>query len=195
MILGITGAFGCGKSTVLRFFEERNWFVFDADKVCHFFYTEREVSVMETVKNNFGDAVFDANGGIDRKKLGEAVFNQPEKMAALTRTIYPLLTEKLRSDIKKCKSANINGAFEIPLLFEKDFQLDFDKILSIWTDDILRYERLKGRNFDLPEIKRRDKMQMPPQEKLEKADFAVINNGSTSDLLHQLEFLVDSVLI
>lgn len=195
MILGITGAFGCGKSTVLRFFENRNWFVFDADKVCHSFYTEKNPLIMETVKNNFGEAVFDTNGDINRKKLGEAVFNQPEKMAVLTGTMYPLLTEKLRADIEKCKAAKINGAFEIPLLFEKDFQLEFDKILSIWTDDTLRYERLKGRNFDLQEIKRRDKVQMPPQDKLEKADFAVINNGSTDKLLCQLEFLLDTVLI
>ena len=114
MILGITGAFGCGKSTVLRFFETREWFVFDADKVCHSFYVEKAPAVMETLKINFGDAVFDDDGSINRKKLGEMVFKHPEKMAVLTRSIYPLLTAKLHSDIEKCRSAKINGAFEIP---------------------------------------------------------------------------------
>ena len=64
-------------------------------------------------------------------------------------------------------------------------------MLAIWCEKSLRKERLKKRNFTPEEVDRRDKMQIAPDEKLEKADFAVINNGSLENLHAQLELLAE----
>lgn len=193
MILGITGGFGSGKSSVLRYFESRSWFVMDADSVCRSFYENKEQKLMDCIRDNFGSKVFDANGYVDRKKLGEILFQVPEKMELITRIIYPLLTEKIHQAIALCREKNQNGAFELPLLYEAGFENCFDKILAIWIPADLRKKRLLGRNFSPEEVDRRDRMQMNPDEKLERADFGVINSGSVEDLYSQLAIIANKL--
>jgi dephospho-CoA kinase len=80
------------------------------------------------------------------------------------------------NDIKKCRFENC-----------------FDKIMAIWTPDDLRKKRLLGRNFSPDEVDRRDRMQIPVNEKLERADFGIINSGSLDELYIQLEAVADKL--
>lgn len=191
MILGITGGFGCGKSSVLQFFRTRSWFVLDADSVCRDFYENRNPQLMDCIENNFGSDMFLADGHVDRKKLAEKLFSTPEKMQMITGVIYPLLDLKIKNAIADCRARKQHGAFELPLLYEAGYGGCFDAVLAIWCEKSLRKERLKKRNFTPEEVDRRDKMQIAPDEKLEKADFAVINNGSLENLHAQLELLAE----
>ena len=187
MILGITGGFGCGKSSVLRFFESRSYFTMDADAVCRSFYENRHPQLMAAIRNNFGNDCIDAAGMADRKKLAEILFNAPEKMQIITGVIYPLLNERIVSAIELCRKKNIHGTFELPLLYEAGFEKNFDAVMAIWCPAELRKERLAGRGFSPDEIEKRDKMQISPDEKLERADFGIINSGSLEKLQLQLE--------
>ena len=193
MILGITGGFGCGKSSVLHFFESRSWFVLDADAVCRSFYDEKHPKLIDCIRNNFGDGVFSADGQIDRRELGKILFDSPEKMSLITGIIYPLLTERIHEKIAECREKKIHGAFELPLLYEAGFENCFDKILAVWCPAELRKKRLLGRNFSPDEVDRRDKMQLPPDEKLERADYGVINSGSFEELISQLSAVADKL--
>lgn len=191
MVLGITGGFGCGKSSVLRFFEARRWMTLDADAVCRRFYQRKEPELVECIRKNFGSAVFSDDGTIDRKKLGEELFRAPEKMALVTGVIYPMLTAEVDAAISSCRRENRHGALEIPLLYEAGFEKKFDRVLAVWCPPELRKERLLGRNFSPEEVDRRDRRQMPPEEKLERADLAVINSGSPEMLTRQLEKIAE----
>lgn len=193
MILGITGGFGCGKSSILHFFESRSWFVMDADAVCRSFYECKEKKLMDCIRNNFGDDFFAPDGYVDRRMLGEILFRTPEKMDLITGVIYPLLTGKITDAIAKCRKNNCNGAFELPLLYEAGFENCFDKILAVWAPDNLRKQRLLGRNFTPDEVERRDRMQIPADKKLERADFGIINSGSIDDLFCQLRIIADKL--
>ena len=186
MILGITGAFGSGKSSALHYFTSRSWHTFDADAVCRSFYEAKHPGLFAAVRENFGN-VFTSNGDIDRQKLGTEVFANPEKIAILTGILYPLLTEKLVAEIEFCRQKKINGAFELPLLYEAGFEKYFDAVLTIWVPPQLSRIRLYGRNFSDEEITRRTAMQLPAGIKLERADFAVINTGSERDMTDQLD--------
>ena len=190
MILGITGGFGCGKSTVLRFFESRNFFTLDADAVCRSFYDERHPLLIQCIQDNFGIEMFAADGSVDRKKLAAILFNAPDKMKLITDTIYPVLTQRVIAAIDTCRKKRQHGVFELPLLYEAGFEKYFDAVLAVWCPAELRKKRLANRNFSPDEVDRRDRMQMNPDEKLEKADFAVINNGSTENLITQLETFI-----
>lgn len=189
MILGITGGFGCGKSSVLRFFESRSWFTLDADAVCRSFYDQQNPHLMKCIKDNFGRDLFANDNSVDRKKLAALLFEAPEKMQIITSVIYPMLTAKIDNAIARCRKNNIHGAFELPLLYEAGFELKFDAVLAVWAPAELRKTRLLNRNFPPAEVERRDKMQMNPDEKLEKADFGIINSGPREDLIAQLEKL------
>ena len=136
MILGITGGFGCGKSSVLRFFASCQWFTMDADAVCRGFYESGNPALLACVRENFGKDMFFHDGSVDRKKLGGELFRHPEKMVLVTGVLYPLLTEKLRSSIAACRKNGRDGAFEIPLLYEAGFEHCFDAVLSVWCPPV-----------------------------------------------------------
>ncbi|MBE6376600.1 MAG: dephospho-CoA kinase [Lentisphaerae bacterium] len=189
MILGITGGFGCGKSSVLRFFESRSWFTLDADAVCRSFYDQRNPLLMKCIKDNFGAEMFADDNSVDRKKLATLLFEAPEKMQIITSVIYPMLTAEVDAAIARCRKNNVHGAFELPLLYEAGFEKNFDAVLAIWCPAELRKKHLINRNFTQDEVIRRDKMQMDPDLKLEKADYGIINSGTENDLISQLETL------
>ena len=193
MIIGITGALGCGKSAVLRFFASHSWHTFDADAVCKNFYNNRDKELFAELKKRFSTGIFSADGGIDRNALAETVFNDPEKLKLLTDAVYPLLTKQMLGEIRKCRENSINGAFEIPLLYEAGFGQYFDAVLAVWAPEELRRKRLYGRNFSDAEIDRRNNLQISADEKLERADFAVVNTGSLDDLNRQLTGLLKNM--
>jgi len=187
MILGITGGFGCGKSSVLRFFESENWFIFDADAVCRSFYDTAHPDLVKCIRDNFGEDFFSSGNCIDRARLGTRLFSRPEEMKLITDILYPLLTGELVRCINMCRKKNINGAFELPLLYEAGFEKFFDAVMAVWCPVELRKQRLRNRNFTPEEVDRRDRMQIPPEEKLERADYGIINSGSLNELEEQLK--------
>ena len=193
MILGLTGAFGGGKSTVLSYFAQRNWHTFDADSACHKIYASGERELLENLKNIFGLQAVRADGSIDRRQIAAQLFASPEKKQALSDMLYPRLNAMMNSEIDHCRKNNINGVFELPLLYEAGFENSFDAIMAIWSDPAVRAERLAGRNFSADDMKERDRNQLDPFEKLERADFAVINNGSKAALYAQLDKFADTV--
>ena len=190
MILGLTGAFGGGKSTVLKYFAEKKWFVFDADAACHAIYEKADAALLTDISNIFGPAAITADGGIDRKEIARQGFTDRTLLDKLTALIYPRLTSAMREAISGCRQKQIHAIFELPLLYEGGFENEFDAILAVWTSPEIRCERLKQRNFTAEDMARRDAGQLDPALKLEKADFAVINNGSTELLRSQLDALV-----
>ena len=190
MILGLTGAFGGGKSTVLDYFRNHGWHTFDADAVCHGFYRSGNPVLLREVRAIFGDEAVAPDGSVNRKLIAETAFKAPEKLQMLTGMIYPLLNDELNRQISDCRVSGINGIFELPLLYEADYKKCFDAVLAIWCDPELRCQRLKKRNFTKEEMIKRDARQLAPELKLEYADFAVVNNGSQEMLFQQLDRLI-----
>ena len=84
-IIGLTGGIGSGKSTVSQYLAELGAVVIDADKTGHEMLNSN-TEIRQEIVASFGEEIVDPNGGIDRKKLSEIVFNQPESMARLNPT-------------------------------------------------------------------------------------------------------------
>ena len=100
--------------------------------------------------------------------------------------------KELEAKINECRQQNISGVFEIPLLYEANYQNLFDAVLAIWTDPEVRCQRLKQRSFSREDMIQRDAKQLSPEIKLENADFAVVNNGSEAMLYAQLDELLSA---
>ena len=190
MILGLTGAFGGGKSTVLSYFKSKNWHTFDADSACHALYDSGDPELIKKVRELFGDQAVAADGKIDRKVIAASAFTHPEKLKALTAALYPLLEKRMQDEIDRCREQGISGIFELPLLYESGYDRFFDAVLAIWCDPELRSTRLGNRNYSPEEMKKRDSRQLSPVLKLEYADYAVINNGSAELLHRQIDLLI-----
>ncbi|MBO5308676.1 MAG: dephospho-CoA kinase [Lentisphaeria bacterium] len=187
MILGITGAIGCGKSTVLRIFAENNWRIFDADKLCHQLYDGHDRELCARITELWGKDLILSDGSICRKALGKIVFSDKKQLDILTGLLYPALRRDLLDAAEKCRQEKVNAAFELPLLYEGGFEKSFDKILAIWSSPEIRHKRLQEkRSMNIDDILAREKQQLAPDEKLERADFAIINNGTEEELKSQL---------
>ncbi len=193
MILGITGAFGSGKSAVLSHFAARGWQTADADRLCHELYEERNPSLLAALTGRWGEQVLDDTGGVNRRALGKIVFSAAEELAELTRLVYPVLEERLAQLTESWKKRKLNGAIEVPLLYEARYESRFDATTAIWTAEKIRHARLAGRGFTAAEIRQREERQLAPDLKLERAGYALINNGTRRELEHQIDLLISQL--
>ena len=193
MILGITGSIGCGKSTVLKLFENADWRIADADAICRALYDDPRGDFAAACRARWGEAFF-TGGRFDRAKIAKVVFNSPEELDRLTDLMYPLLEKELDAFAAAARRDEANAAVEVPLLYENDMEGRFDAVLTVWAPAELRHERLRRfRNFDDAEIRRREALQMDADEKLERADYALVNSGSAADLAAQFEILLAQI--
>lgn len=198
MILGITGAFGCGKSAVRAVFSASpRWEVADADALCHQLYADPAGELAGAIRERWGPAVIAADGSVNRAAVGKIVFADPAELEFLNKMLHPLVIREVERRIAECRFAGKHGAFEIPLLYEAGFADRFDAVAAVWAAPEIRHARLaRLRGFTPEEIRRREARQLSPDLKLERADYALINNGSreelelqTKNLIHQLEDL------
>src|SRR5690606_16250226 len=103
MIIGLTGGIACGKSTVAAMLSARGAFIVDADR------TAREVVLpgepaLAAIADSFGQAVIRDDGTLDRGKLGQAVFGDPEKRRKLEAITHPAIRERMWASIRTAKA-------------------------------------------------------------------------------------------
>ena len=192
MILGITGPIGCGKSTVSALFREAGWRTADADGICRGLYDDPAGGFAAACRAEWGEAFF-TGGAFDRAKIAQVVFNAPAELEKLTALIYPHLERELDKFTAAAREAGENAAVEVPLLYERGMEKRFDAVLAVWAPRELRHSRLREfRNFDDAEILRREKLQLDADEKLERADYALVNSGGPEMLKAQFLRLIQS---
>lgn len=174
MIVGITGGFGSGKSTVARFFGGLGVYVIDADKLAHK-ALRKNSPVYPRIVKQFQQAC-DQKGNIDRKKLARLVFTNPRGRKKLEALIHPYVFDQIRRRIDRAKQAVV--VIEVPLLYESGFDRFCHKTVAVSTPAKGVVERLKQKGYTPEEIKFRQKAQLPAKEKMKRSDFVVDNSGN-----------------
>jgi dephospho-CoA kinase len=191
MIAGLTGGIGCGKTTVSRLFAELGWLTLSADALCHEIYASRDTGLYSALASRWGDKAFQHNGLTDNKAIAEIVFNDTDELNWLNRLLHPLIKAKAEDFIDKNKQSNI--IFEIPLLFEAGWNSFPDIIIAVWAEQSIVLERLALRGLSAEAAIARINNQVAPEEKLSKADFGLINNGSVDNLLEQCKTINNNI--
>ncbi len=184
MIIGITGGFGCGKSTVLALFQQYGAAVFSADRLCHEIYEEKNRDFFAALVQYFGDEAVNPDGSVNRKFIASKVFVNQKDMDFLTELFQVPLTEKIQSIINNAKNSDAVTAIEIPLLFEGHYEKKVDKVLTVFAPEDARKRFLAKRGFDFEEMRKRDAKQMPLEDKVKLADYVIVN-GSDEDFLKE----------
>ncbi len=186
MIVALTGGMGCGKSLALQYFAELGWQTLSADAINHEIYKNSE-EFKAGLRGRWGHHIFDGNGVIDRRAVAGIVFNDAAELEWLNGILHPLI----RDHAEGCFAADPAGnhLFEVPLLYESGWHGRYDVVVCIWSNPETVRERLHKRGLDDGEIERRMAYQMTADEKLARADFGLINNGSPDDLYEQCKEL------
>lgn len=184
-IIGVTGGFGTGKSTVSKMFKKLGCTLLDADRIARDAVTPGSVQYRRVV-SKFGKRILKKDGMIDRKRLAGVVFKNKKKLSALNEIIHPFVIKKIKRFVRR----NPKGMFVIdaPLLIEAGLTRMVDKLVVVTTDKKTQIKRAKKTpEACLADIKRRIKSQMSLIEKKRLADFIIDNNGSIKSTRKEVE--------
>ncbi len=190
--IAITGGIASGKTVASDYLRSLGYTVIDADEM------SREMTApggkaMPFIIEHFGPDYLDEDGGLNRAAMRDLVFKNPDKLMILEAGT----TDVVISDINKIKEERAAAGdkilfYDIPLLFEKNLQDDYDAVWVITSDRNIRKERLAERdNMDEKMAELIMDTQEDEDKKIEAADFVIYNNGS----LAELERSVDDALV
>src|SRR6202142_77631 len=190
MILGLTGGFGCGKSTAAKLFAERGYRHIDSDGVVRGRVLPSE-PVMAAIRERYGQAVFSGDGQVNRPALAAIVFADDLERLWLEELMHPVFFGIDREMVRTEPSAD--WAVEVPLLFEKSLENWFDFTVCVACDHSSQLARLEQRGLDRALAEQRISKQLPLARKIELSDFVLWNDGSTGFLKSQVDRIVDSL--
>lgn len=193
--IGLTGGIGTGKSTASDYLNKKGYPVADADVEAYQAVAKGTQGLAEVIQT-FGNQYLLPDGSLDRLKMAQLVFKDEGARLKLEKIIHPLVQKKvLNFKIQSEKNGAPIAFYDIPLLFEKNLETNFDFTILISCSKELQKERVRKRNsFSESEIDSRIHSQMSLMEKEKKADFVIQNNGSLEQLYQQLDIVLSNIL-
>ncbi len=186
LVVGLTGGFGVGKSSVAQLFRKAGAEVIDADKIAHD-ALKKGSPIFDHVAVLFGEAWERGGKKLNREKIAQEIFADPEKRKQLESLVHPYVYEKIKEKIDRAVKRVV--LVEVPLLFEAGFETLCDKTLVVKCNSVVKQKRLKSKRFSIEEIRAREKAQMPESLKAQKADFILDNSKFISQTQREVERL------
>ena len=197
VVIGLTGGIGTGKSTVSQILKEKNFPVIDLDIISH--EVIKFPKVVEKIVENFGKEVLEYNNTgnwiISREKLGRVIFGNREKRLILNSIMHPEILHIMREKILECKKENKIIFVEIQLLFEVQWEKEFDYILLVSAEKETQIKRILARD------KRSEEealsiinSQMSLNEKKTRSDYVIENDGNIQDLERKIDGFLKKVI-
>jgi len=186
LTIGLTGGIAAGKSEALAAFARLGAATLSSDAVVHELL-DSEPLVGRLVER-WGEAIA-PDGIVDRKRVGEVVFADPDQLTWLEQQIHPLVGERIGGWLAALPAGTEVAVIEVPLLFESGMEKAFDTTVAVVAEDELRRERAAARGHAL--VDEREARQLAQGEKAERAEHIVENHGSLEDLEAALSALVE----
>lgn len=184
MLIGLTGGIATGKSTATKLFEQHGIPVVDADVVSRQM-VEKGSEGLRKIVNHFGKTILNEDGTLNRKKLGELIFNDSSLRQQLNHILHPLIREEMNRQTTHLLKTNQHVIQDIPLLFENKLEQHFDLVIVVYIDQQEQIKRLQQRDdISYEAALSKVKSQAPIEDKKALADI-VLNNHGTIDALEE----------
>ena len=194
-IIGITGAIGAGKSEILSYLKLRyECFVLEADKVAHQLMQPGEMVYQELIALLGADILLE-NHEIDRKKMAEKIFSNPDFLIKVNSLIHPAVKRRIKEEIVR-ESANGRTYFiiEAALLIEDHYDEIVDELWYIYATKEEREQRLiKARGYSKDKIISIEIQQRSEEEFRRACDFVIDNNGTLAETYAQIDKKVEEL--
>lgn len=189
-VIGLTGGIASGKSTVSELLSVFGFKVVDADKAAREAVKKGSKGLAQ-VREVFGDEAIDENGEMNRRYMGDLVFNHPEKRLELNAIIHPIVRDIMEEEKQEYLKQGYNVIMDIPLLFENELENTVDKVWVVYTSESIQMDRLMQRNnLSLEDAKARVYSQISIDKKSRMADHVIDNLGDKLELKQNLERLL-----
>jgi len=195
-VIGLTGGMGSGKSTVSKFLAELGAVIIDADKIGHKSYLPNTETWRELVKT-FGEGILASNKAIDRKKLGMIIFDNPEKLKQFNAIVHPPMFEIAREKIEESRRKQTKIIIlDAPILFEANWTPLVDEVWVVAANEETILKRAAARTgLTEEQIRSRINTQMSDEERIQKGNVIVFNNGTMEELKEKVQKLWDNLNI
>ena len=186
-IIGLTGGIGSGKSTVANYIASKGIPVYIADEEAK--KIMERIDVKSSIQSLFKESILNTDNTLNRNKIAELVFSNPEKLKQLNAIVHPEVKNHFINWMKEHKDASFIIK-EVAILFETGGHKDCDKVILITAPEEVRIERaMKRDNSSKESVLARIKNQLPEADKIKLSDFVVENTNLETTLLKIDEIL------
>jgi len=193
--VGLTGGLACGKTFVGQAMAALGCHLIEADQLGHEILLPGGEAYADVVRE-FGQAILNADGTIDRKRLAAEVFGKPERLAALNRLVHPHVFARERILIDCYAKSDPRGivVVEAAILIETGNYKNFDRLILVECDEEQQIERAIRRDHtDREEVQSRLRRQMPLAEKRKFAQYVIDTSGSKEETLRRVREVYDAL--
>lgn len=183
LVVGLTGGIASGKSTVSQYLRELGAEIIDADVIARELVYPRS-SAWQEIVNHFGREIIDEKGFLQRKKLGQIIFQSPAEREVLNKILHPKIKQRIAGLIEACRHKKDVPLIVVdaPLLIEAGMIGMVDEVWVVAIPEELQLQRLRERdNLSVTEAQKRLVSQMPLQEKLKYAHRVIDNSGTINE--------------
>lgn len=185
--VGLTGGIASGKSTVCEMFRENGIDIIDADQISHQLIYPESPALLAVV-DAFGDGVLNDLGDLNRGKLRELVFNDPDRRRQLESILHPMILDEMKKRVQSSTSSYC--ILDIPLLIEQQLQAMVDRVVVIDVPSDTQRQRLRNREtITEPMIDAILASQLDRSERMRQADDVIDNSMGLEQTRVQVEEL------
>jgi dephospho-CoA kinase len=188
LLVGLTGSIATGKSTVSEMFRRLGCAVIDADRLAREVVEPGEPALAR-IAEEFGREVLQADGTLDRKKLGAVVFGDAARRKRLEAITHPAIRDRFLRRLAELEARGFDGIvfWDAPVMIETGGHKAMDRLVVVTADAVTQAERLRARDaIDAAEAERKIGSQMPVAEKAKLADYVIDNSGDRADTERQV---------
>lgn len=172
--IGLTGGIGCGKTTVLAEFERLGVPCFVADRHAANYYHNPDF--LNAIRKLFGDSIIGADGNADKKAIAQIVFNDSDKLHQLNALVHPMVMDDFRQWASAYNGKVPYVIIESAIIFEYQLERQLDAVVAVYLEREERVRRLLLRDrVDRQAIEDRMRNQLPAEEKMDRADYVILN--------------------
>ncbi len=193
-LIAVTGGPGSGKSTTCRIMERLGIPVIDADGVVRGLVTPKS-PVLALLTTRFGPSILQKDGSLNRKALLDLILFDVEARRFVEKTVHPEVRTKIHQSAQELAiSGHEIVAVEVPLLFEKGWEKDFDHVLAVIAPEETCIERIARRKgISLETARKLVSIQMPQDEKARRADTVITNESGIEQLEEKVADFIQRV--
>jgi dephospho-CoA kinase len=195
--VGLTGNIASGKSHATQVFAELGAHIIDADVIAHGLLTPG-TSTYDGVVTAFGEQILNPDATINRRKLGEIVFQDEAKRAELNSLLHPEVRAQVLRRIEELEKSAQNGIIIIDaaLMVESGFFRTFDRLIVVHCAPSLQLARIVSRDgLTLTQARARMAAQMPAEEKIKYAHYTIETSGTLRQTREQVESVYRDLLL
>ncbi len=182
VLIGLTGTYGSGKSTVADMLTRHGVAIVDTDVIARQ-VVEPPSDALAAIKEEFGEEYLLADGRLDRARMAQTVFASREDRERLDAIVHPPVLREMWRQVDELAEGPAEApaavVLVIPLLFETELAESVDKVVVVTTSEAQRFARVRRRDgLSESEIVERLAAQLPQRDKAARADRVIDNSGS-----------------